>query len=323
VFLRWNYTTDTNAMLVGFFREFALAEDAVGNATGANDLRDLSNEIAQAINEHLWAAEDAGSDHYVTQWDGPELGTYRDFVDYDANMIAAAHGIPSEADASALFKRVDGGRCRASATFVSETWYGPNDTTDGNTGDSWCAMGRVAWFDANARKLYGDAAGFESHLLKPLQRELLSSTWLHERFSCDGTQQLNRTAMYFEYPSIVAMFLSNVKYGIDIQIDSVEITPFSTDEAPEFVWSMGTVTVAFSQQQVKVTAPRGLESTVRSTPFTISSLLPSTAYQVSVQGDIGGCTLAQGAMNETTDAVGVLRFTAPVGSSCTAVVSLL
>ena len=58
-------------------------------------------------------------------------------------------------------------------------------------------MGRVGWFDANARKLYGDASGFETYLLEPLQTALLESTWLHERFSCDGTQQLNRTAMYF------------------------------------------------------------------------------------------------------------------------------
>merc|ERR1719198_1784426 len=113
------------------------------------------------------------------------------------------------------------------------------------------------------------------------------------------------------------MFLSNIKYGIDVQIGSVEITPFSTDEAPEFVWSMGTVSVAFSQQQVKVTVPRGLDVTaVRSTPFTIGSLLPNTTYQVRVEGEVDGCDWDA---EETTDATGVLRFTAPVGRQCAVV----
>lgn len=34
VFIRNNFTSDTNAMLVGFFEEFAAAEYAVGNITG-------------------------------------------------------------------------------------------------------------------------------------------------------------------------------------------------------------------------------------------------------------------------------------------------
>jgi len=34
VFIRNNFTSDTNAMLVGFFQEFAEAEYTVGNITG-------------------------------------------------------------------------------------------------------------------------------------------------------------------------------------------------------------------------------------------------------------------------------------------------
>ena len=31
-------------------------------------------------------------------------------------------------------------------------FYGTHDTTGGNIGDSNCSMGRIAWFDAQARK---------------------------------------------------------------------------------------------------------------------------------------------------------------------------
>ena len=161
VFLRSNYTSDTNAMLVGFLREFAEAEEFVGNSTGAASLRSLSDAIATAMNERLWDAE--SDDHYVTQWDGPAAGTKRDFIDYDANLIAGAHGyvgcarfyiinsavdlffrvfrsIPDKDMAGRMLKRIDGGQCRPSATFVSEKYYGKDDTANGNIGDSWTAM---------------------------------------------------------------------------------------------------------------------------------------------------------------------------------------
>ena len=171
MFLRSGFTTDTNAMLGGdggFLGRFADAEAAVGNATGAAKLRALASAIADGVNEHLWASQGAGADHYVTDWTGPPANATRDFVDYDANLIAAAHGLPSPTQASALFARIDygprKGQCRPSATFVSERWYGPKDTTHGNIGDSWCAMGRIAWFDGLARRRYGDAQGFERYL---------------------------------------------------------------------------------------------------------------------------------------------------------------
>ena len=61
-----------------------------------------------------------------------------------------------------ILARVDGGRCSFAAgagpQFVSEVWYGPNDTTHGNVGDSWCSMARIALFDARARKRVCGAA---------------------------------------------------------------------------------------------------------------------------------------------------------------------
>jgi len=147
VFVRANMTSDTNAMLVGFFREFADAEEVAGNSTGAADLRSLADEVAAAVHEKLWD----GEDHYVTQLN-PD-GSTRDFVDYDSNLIAVAHSIPSVEDSLKVLDRIDGGQCRAGVTFVSEVWYGEDDTTSGNTGDSWCAMGRHAWFDSLSRKV--------------------------------------------------------------------------------------------------------------------------------------------------------------------------
>ena len=184
VFIRGNFTSDSNAMAVTFFREFAAAEACVGNSSGAAALLALADDIKDKMNLHLWKG-----DHYVTQMNLD--GTTRDFVDYDANLIAVAAGIPSPAQAQQLLNRVDGGRCtHGRATFVSEVYYGPHDTTNGNVGDSWCAMARNGWFDALARQQTRDAASFSRLLLSPLADDVRTHTWLHERYYCDGTQQV-------------------------------------------------------------------------------------------------------------------------------------
>jgi hypothetical protein len=38
-------------------------------------------------------------------------------------------------------------------TFVSEIWYGPDDCFKKNTGDSWTAMARIAYYDVLAHQL--------------------------------------------------------------------------------------------------------------------------------------------------------------------------
>jgi len=149
VFLRSNFTSDTNAMLIGFFREFADAELAVGNTTGSAALQTLADDVTADLNKYLWD----GTDHFITQLNGD--GSTRDFVDYDSNLIALAHNAVAADKATAVLKRIDAGQCRKGVTFVSEVYYGPDDTTDGNVGDSWCAMGRHAWFDSLARLNYG------------------------------------------------------------------------------------------------------------------------------------------------------------------------
>jgi hypothetical protein len=54
-------------MVVGFLGEFAEAEEAVGNATGASALRALADRVSDAVNAKLWASQSAGADHFVTQ----------------------------------------------------------------------------------------------------------------------------------------------------------------------------------------------------------------------------------------------------------------
>jgi len=121
-------------MIVGFLREFAEVESFVGNASGAQALNELADQVATSVNDLLWSAPGVGlgtNDHYVTQLN-PD-NTTRDFVDYDgacevcfkanldvdvesnramnvlvaANLIAVAHGIPDKARAAAVLKRVD------------------------------------------------------------------------------------------------------------------------------------------------------------------------------------------------------------------------
>ena len=53
MFIRGNFTSDSNAMAVIFFREFAAAEAAVGNSSGASSLLQVQtlNPLFSAIDE--------------------------------------------------------------------------------------------------------------------------------------------------------------------------------------------------------------------------------------------------------------------------------
>lgn len=265
VFLRSQFTTDTNAMAVGFLRDFADAEDAVGNSTAAAHLRDVAAAVAQAADTMLFSNETA--DHYVTQLNRD--GSARDFVDYDANFIALAHGLASPDRATKIFNRLDSGRCvHGRATFVSERYYGKDDTTHGNVGDSWCSMGRIGWFDALARKRYGDQKTFDGMLLDPLIGDVNRWTWLHERFGCDGKPMANRTSHYFEYPSVTAMMVHYIRYGIQLGFDSVVLAPFGPTEFKYHVGSLhmeydskaGTVELAVSAQGSRTITIEGFKA---------------------------------------------------------------
>ena len=324
VFIRQHYTSDSNAMMVGFLREFAEAEAAVGNTTGATMLRNRAELVQRAAP----GRGRGGDDHYITQLN-PD-NTTRDFVDYDANLIALAHGVPATAEQAArIFKRIDGGRCSANQgagpQFVSEIYYGKQDTTHGNVGDSWCSMGRIALYDAHARKRYGDQASFDDHTLAPLQRDLIANTWMHERYGCDGKQQQNRTAAYFEYPSVVAMLLREIRYGINLGLNGVSIAPFGPRA---FTYDIGNVKVEYAQDRVVLDLP----GSGHLKKVTVEGLSPSAQYALSIapadnynnninnnEGISDGGVINCGALPEPmamASVDGILVFEGPLASSC-------
>eukprot|EP01034_Spumella_vulgaris_P026916 gene26916-33564_t len=255
VIIRENYTTDSNVMMVPVLRElseyFQYVGDIQQSKSGvdgespsslhllSSTLLSVADRIVTAVNKHLWIE---GSDHYLTQLNLD--GTSRDFVDYDSNLIAVAYDIAPSSRISPLISRVDSGAyTHIRGTWCSEVPY-TGDASDcyivGGTvcGDSIVTLARIGWVDSWARKRVGDVNTFEKLLLEPLQRDLVENTWLYERYDANGTQI--RTSFYFEYPSLVAIMLREIRYGINIALRTVEIDPFPS--AP-FTYALGDVKV--------------------------------------------------------------------------------
>jgi hypothetical protein len=202
----------------------------------------------------------------------------------DANLIAVANGVSDESRSRLIQKRVDSGHCSAASggggQFVSEKYYGPEDTTGGNIGDSWCAMARIGWFDARGRKRFGSADDllyFNSRLLEPVQKDVIANTWMHERYGCDGLQQENRTMYYFEYPAYNSMLLREIRYGVEVGLTSVNVDPFGAPETFDYV--VGNVDVRFSASEVVLTVPGDGKVT-----YNIHSLLPNEAFTITAGG---------------------------------------
>ena len=282
VFIRENFASDTNAFMVGLLRRVAEAEAFTGRHGLAAERRRLAADITEGMNERLWSG-----DHYVTQLN-PD-GTTRDLVDYDANVLAVAFGVAPPARAEAILARVDSGPCtHGRATWVSEEFYGPDDTYNGNTGDSATAMGRIGWADAHARRRVGDAATYRDAILDPLRADLLERTWLTERYDCAGNAI--RAPFYHEYPEVVAMLLREISYGIDVGLGRVTIDPL---ERRPFDYDVGDVEVSYSARAVDIETPGSGER-----EYAVHGLIPRGRYSVTRAGDV------------RADRDGVLRFEA-------------
>jgi hypothetical protein len=285
VFIRENYASDTNAYMVDILREAAAAEQFLGDAALAARRRALADDIAEGMNERLWAG-----DHYITQLN-PD-GTTRDFVDYDANLLAVAFGVAPPDRAAKILARVDAGECtHGRPTWVSERYYGPADTYGGNTGDSATTMGRIAWADAQARARVGDLATYEQKILGPVRSDLLARTWLTERYDCAGNPI--RTPYYHEYPELVVMLLRELTCGIRLGLGSATIDPFGPRA---FSYHVGDVDVDYSAEQLALRLPGGGDRR-----YDVHGLTPGARYIVR---DKGRVTLAR------ADDAGVLRFDA-------------
>jgi len=265
-FIRQNFTSDTNGMMVRLLREFAEAEEFLGNTTGAMFYSRMANQLVVGMNTYLW---DKGSkDHYITELN-PDMST-RDFVDYDSQLIAVAFGVPPTMEAArAILRRVDSGPCtHPRGTWVSEKYYGSSDCNAGNTGDSAITMGRIAWVDALARKVVGDIKLFEEKLLIPLQNDLLRNTFMYERYQCQGFPTHN--SHYIEYPEVVAMMLREVRYGIDLGFNHVTVNGAGVSA---YVWRVGNVLVEYSGAFVRMQVPCSGVKTVN-----IAGMIPNTMF---------------------------------------------
>jgi hypothetical protein len=182
------------------------------------------------------------------------------------------------------------------------------------------------WADAIARKKVGDLKTFESLLLEPLQADLVRDTWLYERYDSQG-QQI-RTAFYFEYPSLVAMMLTEIRYGLEMSLQTITVNPFQTETALAlgYSFSFGSLLVEYAPSS-PVTDSSSAVVTLRFPgsghvrDFAVHHLRPSASYDVVGQGASADClslTQRQLVVEET----GRLLFSSPVFSTCTLVLSL-
>jgi hypothetical protein len=282
--------------MVDLLREVADAEALLGDDALAARRRALADDIVTGMNDRLWAG-----DHYVTQLN-PD-GTTRDFVDYDANLLAVGFGVAPPDRAQKILARVDAGPCtHGRPTWVSERTYGSGDTYGGNTGDSAVTMGRIGWADAQARRRVGDRSTFEDKILGPVQSDLLARTWLTERYDCAG--HATRAPYYYEYPSLVAMLLRETAYGIDVGLQDVVIAPFTRSD---FRYHLGSVDVTYSGNGASLTLPgSGIKR------YAIHGQRPGATYAITVTGEN-----AQPPASAVAGADGVVRFSAPIGPRTT------
>lgn len=272
VIVREFYTSDSNAMIVEFIDRMSDYCHLLHRSTPLftsllTELQQVKTKIVEAYNQQLWISEVLkkpgnrllpnslqgaaaaapnsprdSQDHYVTQV-FPDFTTFRDFVDYDANLMAIAFRLLQDpVKIAAVLKRIDSGEfSHVKPTYCSELpYYAVRSdcylTLKGDKicGDSIVSFGRIAYIDALARKTIGDRSRYESLILRPLQRELIDKVWLSERFDQQG--QMVRTSHFFEYPSVVAMLVREVSYGIDLRMTELIIHPLVERD---FVYNVG------------------------------------------------------------------------------------
>ena len=197
-FRREGFTTDTNVLMVHVLRQMARAEVRMGGSSRA--MEQLARNVSDAVNALLWHTSDG--DHYVTSVVresraasgerassrsssrvAPQATRVVDFVDSDSNLMAVALGVSSGPRARHILERIDRNPlARFVPTWVSERLYeGDDSRPPGGTADSICGMGRIAYFNALARRRIGSPASrrfFLDHLLGKIVRDLEQLVWM-------------------------------------------------------------------------------------------------------------------------------------------------
>ena len=288
VFIRNNFTLDTNVMLLRLLPLMSDVAKWCNDEDGAEKYLLYSKNIKSGINEQLWD----GNDHYFTQKNVD--GTIRDMVDYDGNYAAIAFGaVTNKAIVKSIFKRLDGGKNthpNGYGTWPSEKTYEEVDCYGGNTGDSDVAFARIWWLDMFARYVSGDLENFNVYFNK-LGKDLIDNTWMRERYDSKGFQ--TRAHYYHEYPEIITMVLREMIYGINIKPGKVIIKPFGKNK---YFYKLGNLEVSYDRTCVELTVPG-----TGTLNYAIYGLLPDTIYSSSVVGTV------------LTDNHGMATFKAPAG----------
>jgi len=263
VFIRQNFTADSNAAMVILSEAFADLERSLGNTSGYDFYMTRAANLRIGMNAYLLSPD---GDHYCTQSDpvdasnpgGPIRVCTRDFVDYDANLLAVAAKVPPNTTfAEQVLSRIDRGTCTHTgrATWVSEIMYNASNCVNGNTGDSAVSMGRIAWQDGLARQAIGgsDAKNkFETLIAGPLQADVLKRTWLPERFDCQGRDAHN--SYYFEYASVAGMLVFEIRYGIKLLPSSVTLDPLG---GSAFDFEITGLRITYSHTSIHIQLPSG------------------------------------------------------------------
>lgn len=103
------------------------------------------------------------------------------------------------------------------------------------------------------------------------------------------------------------MLLREVRYGVNIGIDSVSIDPFGPTV---FNYNFGSVRVSYDQYTVTATVPgRGQRS------FTLTQLIENELYRVTTTPLVPGAC-EENVQAVQTDGEGTLLFKAEVGQGC-------
>lgn len=132
------------------------------------------------------------------------------------------------------------------------------------------------------------------------------------RYGCDGLQQENRTMYYFEYPSLVAMLVREVRYGVELTLDAIEINPFGAPATFDF--HTGNVNVHFDPAGTSVLSVPGAGLF----PYLLRTMQAEATYEVSVAQ---GCSTPFSPLLVTAATDGVLSFSAPRGEDCAVTVT--
>jgi hypothetical protein len=346
VLIREQYTSDSNTMIIPFLDEmiqFYSYIDRLSVVSSASslvsshgdfkdfvsELQDLRSKIIESVNKYLWISNIPSSpkshvndtnDHFVTQLD-INLKTYRDFIDYDSNLMTIAFGIVKDPlQMERILKRVDSGPfTHVRATWCSEIPYSGDADDCYIVGGSVCgdSISSNCYIDAIARKVVGDFNTYQNLLLLPLQNDLISDVWLYERYDANG-QQI-RTSYYFEYPSLIAMMIREISYGIEVKLNEVIINPFVMKSS--FTYNIGNNfyvsyrNSSYVELQSRQLLNQSNDKFRVEKIIKVYGLVSSSSYQI-----VNSCDNTR-SIEEITDSNGLLQFSMKLVDGCSIVVS--